>query len=62
VVNLARRRKIDPESALRQANARFRRRIAQVARRAKEAGKDVSEATLAELDDYWNEAKSIEDR
>ena len=38
-----RRRKIDPESALRLANRRFRDRFAEVARRAREAGKDVSE-------------------
>jgi MazG family protein len=57
VVNLARRRRIDPESALRKANARFRQRFAEVARRAKAAGKDVSETSLAELDRYWEEAK-----
>jgi nucleoside triphosphate diphosphatase len=57
VVNLARRRRIDPESALRQANRRFRGRFAEVARRAREAGKDVSEVGMAELDRYWEEAK-----
>jgi tetrapyrrole methylase family protein/MazG family protein len=57
VVNLARRRKIDPESALRQANRRFRGRFAEVARRAREAGKDVSETAMGELDRYWEEAK-----
>ncbi|HMF09230.1 MAG TPA: nucleoside triphosphate pyrophosphohydrolase, partial [Thermoanaerobaculia bacterium] len=49
VVNLARRRKIDPESALRRANARFRERFAEVARRAREGGQDVSEVGMAEL-------------
>ena len=58
VVNLARRRKIDPESALRLANRRFRERFAEVARRARESGKDVSEAGMAELDRYWEEAKA----
>ncbi len=57
VVNLARRRKIDPESALRLANGRFRSRFAEVARRAKESGKDVSETGMEELDRYWEEAK-----
>jgi MazG family protein len=57
VVNLARRRKIDPESALRQANRRFRERFASVARRAKETGRDVSEVPMKELDGYWEEAK-----
>ena len=58
VVNLARRRKIDPESALRLANRRFRERFAEVARLARESGKDVSEAGMAELDRYWEEAKA----
>lgn len=57
VVNLARRRKIDPESALRQANRRFRRRFAEVARRARESGKDVSDTGMDELEKYWQEAK-----
>ena len=57
VVNLARRRKIDPESALRQANQRFRERFAEVARRRAPPGKDVSETEMAELDRYWEEAK-----
>ncbi len=57
VVNLARRRKIDPESALRLANRRFRERFAEVARLARAAGKDVSETDMTELDRYWDEAK-----
>ena len=60
VVNLARRRQIDPESALRLANRRFRERFAEVARLARESGKDVSEAGMAELDRYWEEAKEEE--
>lgn len=57
VVNLARRRKIDPEAALRQANRRFRDRFVGVARRAKESGRDVSEVPMKELDEYWEAAK-----
>jgi ATP diphosphatase len=60
VVNLARRRKIDPESALRRANTRFRRRFAEVARRAKESGRDVGDVGMEELDRYWEEAKKGE--
>jgi tetrapyrrole methylase family protein/MazG family protein len=57
VVNLSRRRRIDPETALRLANNRFRRRFAEVARRARESGRDVSEVGMEELDRYWEEAK-----
>ena len=57
VVNLARRRRIDPEAALRQANRRFRERFAGVARRSRETGRDVSEVPMKELDAFWEEAK-----
>jgi MazG family protein len=57
VVNLARRRRIDPEAALRQANRRFRDRFAGVARRARTTGRDVSEVPMKELDEFWEEAK-----
>jgi len=57
VVNLARRRGIDPETALRAANRRFRDRFAGVARRARASGRDVSEVPMEELDRYWDEAK-----
>ena len=60
VVNLARRRNIDPEGALRQANRRFRQRFAQVARLSRESGRDVSEVGMAELDKFWEEAKKGE--
>jgi MazG family protein len=60
VVNLARRRQIDPESALRQTNARFRRRFAGVSRRAQASGREISKIPLAELDRYWQEAKEDE--
>ncbi len=60
VVNLSRRRRIDPEVALRQANRRFRERFAGVARRARESGRDVSEVPMKQLDDYWEETKKEE--
>lgn len=59
-VNLARRRSIDPESALRRTNARFRSRFAGVARRAAASGRAISEIPLDELDRYWEEAKKEE--
>jgi MazG family protein len=60
VVNLARRRKVDPEVALRLANRRFRRRFAEVARSARDSGRDVSEVPMEELDAYWEKAKAEE--
>ena len=59
-VNLARRRSIDPESALRRTNARFRARFAGVARRAAASGRAMTEIPLSELDAYWEDAKKEE--
>ncbi|HTO88888.1 MAG TPA: nucleoside triphosphate pyrophosphohydrolase [Thermoanaerobaculia bacterium] len=60
VVNLARRRRIDPEAALRQTNARFRSRFAAVSRQAHASGREMSAIPLAELDAFWEEAKKEE--
>lgn len=60
VVNLARRRRLDPESALRQTNARFRSRFAGVSRRAHASGREISQIPPEELDRYWEEAKKEE--
>jgi MazG family protein len=60
VVNLARRRGINAEDALRATNARFRVRFAGVARKAAATGKPMKEIPLAELDAYWEEAKRDE--
>lgn len=60
IVNLARRRKIDPESALRRAQGRFRSRFAKVAERARESGRSVGDVSAAELDEYWERAKADE--
>jgi tetrapyrrole methylase family protein/MazG family protein len=60
VVNLARRRRIDPEAALRQTNARFRRRFAAVSSRAAASGRPIADVPLTELDNFWEEAKRQE--
>lgn len=61
-VNLARRRGIDPEAALRSTNARFRSRFAGVSRRAHASGREISAIPLTELDSYWEDAKEEEGR
>jgi MazG family protein len=60
IVNLARRRGIDPESALRRTQARFRARFARVAEKARDSGRTVGDVSAAELDAYWEEAKAEE--
>ena len=56
-VNLARHLKVDPESALRGANAKFRRRFAAMESAA--GGRDaLAASTPSELDLLWNQAKN----
>ncbi len=57
VVNLARHLTIDPERELRAATHRFRDRFRHIERRLREQGRQPSDATLAELDALWEEAK-----
>ncbi len=57
VVNLARHLTIDPERELRAASHRFRERFRHIERRLHEQGRQPSDATLAELDALWEEAK-----
>ncbi|MCQ3936444.1 MAG: nucleoside triphosphate pyrophosphohydrolase [Chloroflexi bacterium] len=59
LVNLARWRDADAESALREANLKFKRRFAHVEKRAKEQGRNLSDMTLEEMDAFWNEAKRL---
>jgi MazG family protein len=57
LVNLARFVKVDPEQALRKTNAKFRLRFGYIERKLGEQGKSPEEATLAEMDALWEEAK-----
>ncbi len=57
LVNLARWLKIDAESALREANARFRERFAYIEQAARQQGRPLDELSLDEMDALWNEAK-----
>ncbi len=59
VVNWARWLEIDPESALRAANARFAGRFAYIETAARAQGRELSAMTLAELDTLWEQAKSV---
>jgi len=57
MVNLARWLKLDPEAALRTANARFKRRFAYVEASAKKQSRELKEMTLEEMDALWEEGK-----
>jgi tetrapyrrole methylase family protein/MazG family protein len=60
-VNVARHRGVDPESALRVASAKFRRRFEALEQLASTRGIDVPAADLAVLDGLWDEVKASED-
>jgi tetrapyrrole methylase family protein / MazG family protein len=57
LVNLARWQEIDAESALRQANHRFKKRFAYIEAAARAVGKALSDYSLDELERFWQEAK-----
>ncbi len=57
MANLARHLKVDPEAALRAANAKFTRRFARIEDWLAEAGKTPAQSDLAEMDALWTRAK-----
>jgi nucleoside triphosphate diphosphatase len=59
-VNLARHLKVDPEAALRSANAKFERRFAHIENRLAEGGQTPESASLDEMERLWVEAKAEE--
>lgn len=57
LVNVARWMRIDPEAALRSANARFVRRFRSVEAQARAQSRDLQGMDLADLDELWESAK-----
>jgi len=60
MANLSRRLSVDPETTLRHANAKFRRRFAHIETKLRERGRTLDMADLEEMDALWNEAKLAE--
>jgi MazG family protein len=60
VVNIARYLSVDPESALRKTNRKFRRRFQWMEERLREAGKSPEQAGMDELETLWQQAKREE--
>jgi nucleoside triphosphate diphosphatase len=59
-VNLARHLKVEPEAALRGANAKFERRFSYIESRLAEGGRTAESASLDEMEGFWAEAKAWE--
>jgi tetrapyrrole methylase family protein/MazG family protein/ATP diphosphatase len=58
--NLARKLDVEPEDAVRAANAKFARRFSYIERVLAERGLSPEQSTLAEMDALWDEAKAKE--
>jgi nucleoside triphosphate diphosphatase len=60
LVNIARYLSLDPESALRKTNRKFRRRFQWMELRLRENGRTVESAAMDELESLWQQAKKQE--
>jgi MazG family protein len=59
VVNLARKFEVEPETALKKTNRKFRGRFGFIERELKSRGKLPQESSLEEMDTLWNESKLL---
>ncbi|MFZ0705546.1 MAG: nucleoside triphosphate pyrophosphohydrolase [Candidatus Korobacteraceae bacterium] len=60
LVNIARYLSLDPESALRKTNRKFRRRFEYLEDRLRAHGRKPDDASLAEMESLWQESKQQE--
>lgn len=60
LVNIARYLSLDPESALKKTNRKFKRRFQWMEQRLRESGRDPEQATMDELESLWQQAKQQE--
>lgn len=59
LVNIARFYQLSPEEAMVHANRKFQQRFRHVEKRVSEGSGNFSDYTLAQLDEFWNEAKTL---
>ena len=59
-VNVARLLGVDPESALKGSNRKFRRRFRYIEDRLREQGRKPADSDHIEMDSFWDEAKALE--
>lgn len=57
VVNLARHLKVNPELALKESTKKFSKRFQYIEKQVANSRRELKDCTLAELDDFWNQAK-----
>src|SRR6267143_3720105 len=59
-INLSRFLKVDPEIALKKANAKFARRFRAMERLARESGREFKDVPREQMETYWDAAKKLE--
>ena len=59
LINASRLYHINPDNALEKTNQKFIKRFTYLETKAKEMNKSLTEMTLAEMDEIWNEAKKM---
>ena len=60
VVNVCRYLGVDPETSLKGTNAKFERRFRYIEQKLREQGRTPEDATLEEMDGFWDEAKLLD--
>jgi MazG family protein len=60
LVNIARYLSVDPESALRKTNRKFRRRFGWMEEQLRQKGQTLEQASLEEMETLWQQAKMQE--
>jgi MazG family protein len=60
LVNIARYLSVDPESALKKTNRKFKRRFQWMEARLRESGRKAEQASVEELESLWQQAKELE--
>ena len=61
LVNIARYLSVDPESALRRTNRKFRRRFGWLEEQLRQQNTSLEEAPLEQMEALWQQAKTLED-
>jgi nucleoside triphosphate diphosphatase len=61
LVNIARHLAVDPESALRSTNRKFRRRFGWLEEQLRQQGRTLEEATPDQMEALWQQAKTLEE-
>jgi MazG family protein len=62
LVNVARYLSVDPESALRKTNRKFKRRFQFVEQQLREQGKKLEESSIDEMEALWQKSKQSEEK